>query len=76
MRQAPRQYLIFALACLLAACGRDQAEAIPDLPGGDPRQMKDSLKQLKQLPDEIRIFPGHGEDSTIGYEKATNFFMQ
>ena len=32
MRQAPRQFLIFALACLLAACGRDQAEAITDLP--------------------------------------------
>ena len=52
------------------SCGRT------DLPGGDPRVMKESLKKLKQLPDDIRIFPGHGEDSTIGEEKATNFFMQ
>lgn len=52
------------------SCGRT------DLPGGNPRQLKDSLKRLKQLPDETRIFPGHGEDSTIGDEKATNFFMQ
>ena len=31
MRQAPRQFLVFALACLLAACGREQTEAITDL---------------------------------------------
>lgn len=52
------------------SCGRT------DLPGGSPRQLKDSLKKLKQLPDGIQIFPGHGDSSTIGHEKATNFFMQ
>ncbi|MDZ8117861.1 MBL fold metallo-hydrolase [Pontiella agarivorans] len=52
------------------SCGRT------DLPGGNPREMKNSLKKLQQLPDEIQIFPGHGENSTIGHEKATNFFMQ
>lgn len=35
MRQAPRQFLVFALACLLAACGREQTEAITDLPPVD-----------------------------------------
>ena len=35
MRQAPRQLLVFALACLLAACGREQTEAITDLPPVD-----------------------------------------
>ncbi|WP_372796372.1 MBL fold metallo-hydrolase [Pontiella sp.] len=52
------------------SCGRT------DLPGGNPRQMKDSLKLLRQLPDETRIFPGHGQDSTIAHEKANNFFMK
>lgn len=52
------------------SCGRT------DLPGGDPRVLKESLNRLKQLPDEIRIYPGHGPDSTIGTERATNFFMQ
>lgn len=52
------------------SCGRT------DLPGGNPRHLKESLNKLKQLPDAIRIFPGHGEDSTIGIERATNFFMQ
>jgi predicted amidohydrolase YtcJ len=35
MRQAPRQLLVFGLACLLAACGREQTEAITDLPPVD-----------------------------------------
>ncbi len=52
------------------SCGRT------DLPGGNPRQMKESLIRLKQLPDDIRVYPGHGSDTTIGIERATNFYMQ
>ncbi len=52
------------------SCGRT------DLSGGDPRRLKDSLNKLKQLPDEVRVYPGHGPDTTIGIERATNFFMQ
>jgi glyoxylase-like metal-dependent hydrolase (beta-lactamase superfamily II) len=52
------------------SCGRT------DLPGGDSRQMTASLNLLKTLPNDIRIFPGHGEDSTIGHEKVTNFYMR
>ena len=52
------------------SCGRT------DLPGGNPRQLKESLNKLKQLPDEIRVYPGHGPDTTIGIERATNFYMQ
>lgn len=52
------------------SCGRT------DLPGGNPRQMKESLNTLKRLPDEIRVYPGHGPDTTIGIERQTNFYMQ
>lgn len=52
------------------SCGRT------DLPGGDPRQLRESLNKLKQLPDEVRVFPGHGPDTTIGVERATNAYMQ
>lgn len=52
------------------SCGRT------DLPGGDARKLKESLSKLKQLPDEIRVYPGHGPDTTIGVERMTNFFMQ
>jgi glyoxylase-like metal-dependent hydrolase (beta-lactamase superfamily II) len=52
------------------SCGRT------DLPGGNPRQLKESLNQLKQLPDEVCVFPGHGPDTTIGIERATNVYMR
>jgi glyoxylase-like metal-dependent hydrolase (beta-lactamase superfamily II) len=38
--------------------------------------MKESLGTLRPLPDETRVYPGHGPDTTIGIERATNFFMQ
>lgn len=47
-----------------------------DLPGGSSRALKNSLTSLKLLPEETRVFPGHGPASTIGHEKRTNYFMQ
>lgn len=52
------------------SCGRT------DLPGGSPQQMKESLARLRDLPEETRVYPGHGPGTTIGTEHATNFFMQ
>ena len=52
------------------SCGRT------DLPGGNPRHMKESLEMLKQLPDETRVYPGHGPETTIGVERATNYYMR
>lgn len=51
-------------------CGRT------DLPGGDGRILAQSLKKLATLPDDVTVYPGHNESTTIGYEKKTNFFMQ
>ena len=51
-------------------CGRT------DLPGGDGRVLAQSLKKLAALPDDVIVYAGHNESTTIGYEKRTNFFMQ
>jgi len=40
-----------------------------DLPGGDPEQMVASLDRLSRLDDGLRVFPGHGPDTTIGRER-------
>ena len=40
-----------------------------DLPGGNTSQLIQSLGLLFDLPDEVRVFPGHGESTTIGTEK-------
>lgn len=39
-----------------------------DLPGGDPRQMEESLRRVAALPPETRVYPGHGPATTIGDE--------
>jgi len=47
-----------------------------DLPGGDYSTLINSIKKkLFVLDAKTRIFPGHGPDSTIGYEKKVNPFV-
>lgn len=43
-----------------------------DLPGGDKKQMKSSLDKLKILDNDVVIYPGHDNKSTIGHEKLVN----
>jgi hydroxyacylglutathione hydrolase len=45
-----------------------------DLYGGDVNKLKTSFKRLMSLPDETRVLPGHGPESTIGRERTGNFF--
>lgn len=40
-----------------------------DLPGGDEGLLATSLKRLFALPEDVTIYPGHGEPSTIGRER-------
>jgi glyoxylase-like metal-dependent hydrolase (beta-lactamase superfamily II) len=40
-----------------------------DLPGGDPAAMVESLGRLLTLEDHVRVYPGHGEETTIGRER-------
>ena len=46
-----------------------------DLGGGSMMQIIQSLRLLAQLPDETRVFAGHGPETTIGYELAHNPYM-
>jgi hydroxyacylglutathione hydrolase len=46
-----------------------------DFPGGSIEKLKESFKRLINLPDDTRIFSGHGPETTIGREKRENFFM-
>ncbi|MBN1756608.1 MBL fold metallo-hydrolase [bacterium] len=40
-----------------------------DLPGSSSKQLRESLEKIKQLPDDFKVFPGHGPATTIGGEK-------
>jgi glyoxylase-like metal-dependent hydrolase (beta-lactamase superfamily II) len=48
-----------------------------DLPGGNYEQLMESIKnELLVLPDETRLFPGHGLATTIGDERQSNPFLR
>lgn len=56
-------------------CGRT------DLPGGNPKEMYDSLfNKLLKLDDNIEVYPGHDYGarsySTIGEERKTNYTLE
>ena len=40
-----------------------------DLAGGDASAMVDSLGRLLTLDDAVQVYPGHGDDTTIGQER-------
>ncbi|MGI6232187.1 MAG: MBL fold metallo-hydrolase [Prevotella sp.] len=46
-----------------------------DFEGGSMFLLIQSLRQISQLPDETIILPGHGVDTTIGDELASNPYM-
>ena len=47
-----------------------------DLPGGDLQTLLAAIRdQLLTLPDETIVFPGHGPETTIGVERASNPFL-
>ena len=51
------------------SCGRT------DLPGGNARAMRDSLARLASLKENYQVHPGHGQGSTLDWEKKTNPYL-
>lgn len=47
-----------------------------DLPGGDFRQLMESIRsRVLTLPDETRLLPGHGPETTVARERDSNPFL-
>ena len=48
-----------------------------DFPGGSYSQLLQSIRQkLMSLPDDCVVYPGHGPETTIGWERKMNPFIQ
>lgn len=48
-----------------------------DLPGGDTETLARSMRErVMVLPDDTRVLPGHGPETTIGHERSSNPFRQ
>jgi glyoxylase-like metal-dependent hydrolase (beta-lactamase superfamily II) len=66
-----QQFVIAGDALFRGSIGRT------DLPGGDHDTLLRSIREnLWVLPDEVVVYPGHGEPTTVGYEKAHNPFFK
>ena len=52
------------------SCGRT------DLPGGSWKTIQTSLKRLAALEEDLQVFPGHGESTTLSQEKRYNPYMR
>lgn len=62
--------LLFSGDTLFAgSCGRT------DLPGGNPADMRASLKLLAAIPENLTVYPGHGEATTLDAEKRYNPYL-
>jgi hydroxyacylglutathione hydrolase len=47
-----------------------------DLPGGDFRELMRSIReQVLTLPQETRLLPGHGPETTVAHERVGNPFL-
>jgi hydroxyacylglutathione hydrolase len=66
-----REKKLFGGDCLFAgSIGRT------DLPGGDYEELMRSIhERILPLGDDVAVFTGHGADTTIGRERATNPFL-
>lgn len=48
-----------------------------DLPGGDhPTMLRSLARRVLPLADDTVVLPGHGEQTTVGQERATNPFLR
>ena len=46
-----------------------------DLGKGDHDQLMNSLNIIMKLDDSIKVFPGHGTQTDIGYERENNMYL-
>ena len=47
-----------------------------DLPGANPAVLADSLRKMMELPDDVTVYCGHGDETTIGRERKSNPFLR
>jgi hydroxyacylglutathione hydrolase len=67
---AAQQFLIGGDVLFRESIGR------ADLPGGDHATLIRSIEEvLWKLPDPVVVYPGHGPETTIGWEKRHNPYL-
>lgn len=47
-----------------------------DLPTGSQTSMNESIEKIKKYDKEIKVYPGHGDTTTLGYEIINNPYFK
>ena len=47
-----------------------------DLPTGDIKKMNESILKIKEYEEDITLYSGHGDNTTLGYEKKNNEYFK
>ena len=47
-----------------------------DMPGGSTKQLFASLRAIGQIPGDMPIYPGHGEETSLLFEKQNNRYLR
>lgn len=47
-----------------------------DLPTGNFEKMQKSISKITRFNDIIRVYPGHGDSTTLGFEKKYNEYLK
>lgn len=47
-----------------------------DLPGGSTLEMRESIKLIKEYPSDTKLYSGHGDVTTLGYELENNEYIK
>ena len=48
-----------------------------DIPGADGKVLFETIQtKMLTLPDDVKVYSGHGPETTIGYERANNPFLK
>ncbi len=65
-----QEFVVLGDVLFLGSIGRT------DLPGGDYRTLINSIQnQILPLGDDFQVYSGHGDVTTVGYEKMHNPFL-
>lgn len=46
-----------------------------DFAGGSIEELRKSFRRIIELPEDTKVYSGHGPETSIGREKVENFFM-
>ena len=46
-----------------------------DLPGGNIEEMVESIRKIVKYDRDIILYPGHGEETNLGYEMVHNYYI-